>query len=596
MKPKKKKFDIKAFFIDHCEKIALALVIPAAIYVGLQGTKFEPLPWQPDALRKAADDADTHIKSNERTAVDEGVSITQYDVKAQWIKAKIRSDLYRTEVKWMPSLFPEKNKRGPVDVLSVTDLRASSGLGAVAINSGTPAAIALGAQPGTSRMGRRWVVVTGLIPVKKQLDLYLAAYASSVFTSPDRDTPTYFFYDVERAEVGINSNPNNFEWKRLNVFKAINEDQILWAGMGTDPVDPTFLAPIPSNLSIPMAYPLPPVTNRFGEEVSHPPLIPMLTDTQMTTMQIQEEREKKMIQRMIDIDERTILNNRPFTPTTATGTEAFQPRGETEDEMQMQMLTVTDYLFRFFDFSVETGKTYRYRVRLYLANPNGSLGASLLEDETLSKEPYLVTEFSVPSNQVTIPLGARILASGTFAPSVRTPWAEPAASLYAIHFEMKDGSEWYIERERVFRGQTVNYGNAEVVPFEKPPQAAAMDGSELGQPPPGPPRGGPRPRGGPLSTPAPAVGDKMTVNLVSEVCVLDVLGGSILPKTAGNIPDMRSPGKVIVLEPSGAMRVRKVVTDLAEIDRLKNPDSAGGGGRGGFPGAGFMESEGSPGI
>jgi len=556
-------------------------MIPLAIFIGLQGTKFEPLPWQPDVLRKAADDADNHIKSNERKAIDEGVSITTYDVKAQWIKAKIDPVLYRTEIKWMPSLFPEKVKRGPVEVFTVTDLKASSGLGSVAIDTANPLAIPLGMTPGSTNIGRRWTIVTGLIPVKKQLDLYVSTFSSSVYTSPDRDTPAYFFYDVERAEVVPDTNPNDLEWKELDVFDAIKKDQILWAGSAADPIDPTFLAPFPGGQSIPMAYPLPPVPRRFGEEVTHPPTIPMLTDTQMEDMQIQEKMQKKQIEEMLIFDKGTILKNSPYASVSGNEAELARQRKEAEE---IPAITVTDYLFRFFDFTVEIGKTYRYRVRLYLANPNGSLSANLLEDDSLSKAPYLITEFSVPSNQVTIPLGARILSSAVYSPTPRSP--EPAVSLYVIYFDMKDGSEWYVEKERVFRGQTVNYRNQDVTPFvNKAKLISGIEGEMPGSPPPTAP-GGRRPPGRPTPTSTPPAGEKMTVDLVSEVCVLDMLGGNLLPNSA-NAPVLRSPGKVLVLEPSGAVLLRKVTTDLVEIDRLKNPASVGGFGMGGFGGSGM---------
>ncbi len=593
MKPKKKKLDIKAFFINHCDKMVLVMVIPLAIYIGLQGTKFEPLPWQPEALKKAADDADNHIKSNERKAVDEGVSITTYDVKAEWIKAKIHSDLYRTDVKWMPSLFPEKMKRGAVEVFGVTDLKSNSGLGAVAINSSSPVATALGVTPGSNYVGRRWAVITGLIPVKKQLDLYVSSFSSSVYTAPDRDTPAYYFYDVERAEILPGSNPANLEWKKLSVFDAIKKDQLLWAGMAADPVDPTFLAPLPTGQAIPMAYPLPPVAKRFGEEVTHPPVIPMLTDSQMESTIIQEQMQKKFLKELLDFDEGTILKKNPFgTAQTVVEAEQLKKQREAED---IPLLTVTDYLFRFFDFTVEIGKTYRYRVRLYLANPNVGLGASLLEDAVLSKEPYLTTEFSTPSNQVTIPLGARILTSATFAPSQKSPWAEPACSLYAVYFDMTDGSEWYVEKERVFRGQTVNYTKAELTSPAKAVSPSSLDG--LSSPPPPPPSGSGSGRTSSRRTaakapaaPAAPAGEKKTIDVVSEVCVLDILGGAVLPKTNPIIAEQRSPGKVVVLEPSGALILRKIDVDLLDIERMKNPVPASGGG--GFPGMGLGSDSG----
>ncbi len=576
MKPKKKKFDIKAFCINHCEKFAFALMIPLAIYIGLEGTKFVPLPWQPDALQKAADESEAFVKKNERKAVDEGVSVTNYDVKAEWIKVPLRATLYQTNTKWMPSLFPEKNKRAGVEVFSVTDLIPHTGLGAIGINSNTAEATALGFAPGTTKIGRRWVVLTGLIPIKKQLELYVSTFTSSVLTDPTRDTPQYYFYEVERAEISPTSDLNNLKWEKLDVFGSFSKDQILWSGTAVDPVDPTFLAPIPAERAVPMAYPLPPVESRFGEEVTHPPVVPMLTDSQMKSMKLEEQFQKKFIKQSLEkINEKMILEHDPFGTQDKAALDPTQQNPLAQEHEDESTITVTDYLFRFFDFSVETGKSYRYRVRLYVANPNYKLAEKWLEEPSLAKERFLITPFSTASATVTVPLGSRVLTSAVTAAGPRTPWAEPSASLYAIYFDMNDGSEWYVEKDRVFRGQTINYSKGEAIPFEtKSAENAGLDGMPM----PPQPKPGPRPRD--TRKPAPPTGpEKRTVEIVSDVCVLDMFGGALLPKTGtGNVPDLRSPGKVLVLEPSGAMVVRKVDADLHEIDRLKNPVPLLGGG------------------
>ena len=47
------------------------------------------------------------------------------------------------------------------------------------------------------------------------------------------------------------------------------------------------------------------------------------------------------------------------------------------------------YLFRFFDFTVESGKRYVYRVRLMLLNPNYEIPPRFLISDELDKKPYL---------------------------------------------------------------------------------------------------------------------------------------------------------------------------------------------------------------
>ncbi|MDR2440418.1 MAG: hypothetical protein LBE12_13740 [Planctomycetaceae bacterium] len=615
MKPnKKKKLDIGLFFTENIEKIILILVIPLAIYIAYLGTQYEPLAWQPDALVKAADSANNTIKTSERKAVDEGVSIITYDVKATWIKAKIRSDYYHTETQWLPSLFPEKNKRSAVSVFPVRELKAQPGLGAVSINSASPLAIQA-VETGSStmtnsaatntRIGERWAIVTGLIPIREQLNLYVDKFSSSVLPDALRDMPTYILYDVERAEIVPGENLDNLKWQRLDFLTEFLKKRSLWSGNAVDPVDPIFFAPqVPGKF--PMAYPLPPVTKKFNEEVARPPFIPMLTDSQMEELKQSEKINERIRKEMFDIKPEDILDN-PFggsesrigsgsggmdrNMTQGRNRRTRQSTTEPEEE-EIKPVQVDNYLFRFLDFKVEPGKTYRYRVRLYLANPNYKLAPNYLEDETLSKEPYLITEFSAPSNEVSIPLESRVLTTNVFAADPKQPWTEPATSIMAVHFDLMDGSEWYVERERVYRGSTINYKNQEVTNplLEKQTSISDMESSSP------PTRSAPR-RTTPSSSKPSTANTKNTenktlkrLNIVSEVCVLDMKGGESLykiPTAAQKAPDLRSPGKVMVLEPSGNILIRAVNSDLLEVESIKNPSGVNDSG---MRGMGYMGS------
>ena len=617
MKPKKKKkFNIKAFFVLNVEKFILILVIPAAIYLAYQGTQHEPLSWQPDVLAKAADVSDEFIKNNVRKAVDEGVSIFTYDQYAEWIKQPIKDDLYRTDVQWLPSLFPEKNKRGSVPVFTATDLKASSGLGAVAINPTSAAALVSGLAPSatgtadgmggsgiSNLIGARWAVVTGLIPVKKQLDVYVEKYTNSVLPDPVRDMPTYVFYDVERAEIEPGKNINDLEWVKLELVKEYNLNTSLWSGIGQDVVDPDFLAP---PVRIPMAYPLPPVSKKFGEEVAHPPVIPMLSDSQTELLQQLEKVQQRLIEKSFDIKEGDVLDGNLFMQggggggiggTTTGGLSGFrrgQGQGSTltakEEEELLKPVDVTHYLFRYLDFKVEPGKTYRYRARLYLANPNYDLAPNYIEDESLSKENVLVTDYSEASNMVTIPLESRILTTGVTQASM--PWTDPSTNVTAVYFDMKDGSEWYVEKNMLTRGSLVNFKRQEVTnpQMEQKAASATLSGESLSSP---PSRGRTTSR---TRKPEPKKEDdsKKTLNIVSEVCVLDITGGIRLPKAtspaARDVPDMFSPGRVVVLEPSGNMVIRTINADRIEMENIKNPKQSGiVGGHGGSMMGDFMD-------
>ena len=58
--------------------------------------------------------------------------------------------------------------------------------------------------------------------------------------------------------------------------------------------------------------------------------------------------------------------------------------------------SVDYYLFRYFDFEVEEGKTYQYRVKLLLANPNYGVEERFVEDPTATEQKIIASDFSEP--------------------------------------------------------------------------------------------------------------------------------------------------------------------------------------------------------
>ena len=69
-------------------------------------------------------------------------------------------------------------------------------------------------------------------------------------------------------------------------------------------------------------------------------------------------------------------------------------------------------LFRFVDTTVEPGKTYRYRVRLSLWNPNHDLAPKYLVDAALAKDVMLPSAPSNVTEPVTVPGTTALLVRG----------------------------------------------------------------------------------------------------------------------------------------------------------------------------------------
>ena len=98
-------------------------------------------------------------------------------------------------------------------------------------------------------------------------------------------------------------------------------------------------------------------------------------------------------------------------------------------------------LLRYFDYTVEPGKHYVYRVRLVLANPNyippagaaadaGAQGVSnlkpgYLKDPKLAEKQWLETDWSEPSPVISVPRDTRVLALSV------NPGREPTRTRHA---------------------------------------------------------------------------------------------------------------------------------------------------------------------
>ena len=86
---------------------------------------------------------------------------------------------------------------------------------------------------------------------------------------------------------------------------------------------------------------------------------------------------------------------------------------------------IENKLFRFFDFSAQPGKSYRYRVRLVLRNPNHNVPAQYLTNAQLAKGETRVSPWSEPSDIVTIPrvklIGRRRAAARPARAKSRSP-------------------------------------------------------------------------------------------------------------------------------------------------------------------------------
>jgi hypothetical protein len=211
-------------------------------------------------------------------------------------------------------------------------------------------------------------------------------------------------------------------------------------------------------------------------------------------------------------------------------------------------------LFRFFDFQVEPGKFYQYRVKLMLINPNYDVERQYLEQDDLRVAKYLETDWSEATEIVSVPRDARVLL-GSVKPTPRgRVTMEPKASVGISFFYYDRGAQLY-ERHDVVRGMYLNFPGhelpANLVPVEETVPGQGLLGLGLGGP------------GKKTDEPEP-----VTVDFNTEHILLDMMGGERLP---GRDRNLVSPGKMLLFDPSGNLVVKDELEDKTEYD-LSDPD------------------------
>lgn len=657
---------IQEFSLAHVEKLVFGLMILVLFLFVYSALGRERLSFTPADLTRESEDADRYIETTEGKSTREVVA---YGKKAPDIKAPIEEQHYQHLSLWDPPLFDQKRKRGDPPLFPVEELRAAADRGPM------PMTLVSGfrSTPGRMVEGVRWAVITGIIPDAKQREEALKAFAGtqSPRAGGDRDwradVPQIVYYRIERAEVGDQAQdvpPDQLAWTPLHVRNAMKRAQE-FRGSGREVVPEKYILNV---RSVALTFPLPPIANHiWGEEVAHPPKIPL---RQMTFEQAgmpgpyegmhrgamtapgksgsqpggpgneKPETEKGQPAEGPEAAEKpgTAVaeagKDEPDEPFAAPGgQEGFGPVGPMampgmepgmmEGPMPMPMpmpgMEGMEFgpgmpgmpemagmpmgrgeeiarvkLFRFFDFSVEPGKRYKYRVKLLLSNPNFGLPTRFLEREELARIQWLETDWSEPSNTVTIPRDARILA-GPVKPSAFVT-GEPKATVGVAFFDFATGTEQF-EKFEVIRGQWLNFYKRPLSGSER-----LTVGSQYGQPPPimpgldemmtpempgmpgmpGKDKKKDRDRQKPKEKekdkekerqrqkePPPA----QLVDYLTETLVLDMRGGNRLP---GRDREATEPGRLLLLDPEGKLVALNELDHAEEFQRQVEPSKKQG--------------------
>lgn len=437
-----------------------------------------------------------------------------------------------------------------------------------------------------------WAVVVAKVPIREQLRRYRDVLTNARDYDPQYDVPQYLGYQVERAEVVPGQQKLN--WEPVYVYDGqrsnIESGKRVWpypvvtakplarvtkywvaeSGM-REVVDDRFFDP-----DYILPFPLPPLVGRdWGENVTHSDIPLIANDEGLDAMQ--EEVTSDAAETPAAVDESSMWTA-DAARTGARGGGALGRRGGGRGAMDIRggamygegrggresysgrsagrggrggrsggggMLAkdVSYWLLRFFDFNVEPGKKYKYRVQLVLSDVNNvhpsnsgrMVDKDAVEKEVLSRQSkekvqgIRYTEWSKPSPTVGIPLAGDVRVAGAKAANDSRYNDEPRLNLMITSFGIGEENrpiQAAKEEEDLRRGSVANMTeDVEVL----------VEGGNY-------------------------IDEVKSFPFRTGITVVDIRGGEKLPNK------LLTPAQALLMDPTGHLYVRQEEEDFDEVD------------------------------
>ena len=151
-------------------------------------TSLPPYKEKPETLDKATAAAAAKLVARLTKKAAEVAKFPAYGDMIDQFKTPVDPHAYPMKDPLYWKQYSPLRLRPTPEVLAVEHLRTVPGRGAIAKDNGATA-------------GKRWVVVTGLVPYKKQLKEYRSKFESAASFDPGEDVPKYAGFFVQKAEV-----------------------------------------------------------------------------------------------------------------------------------------------------------------------------------------------------------------------------------------------------------------------------------------------------------------------------------------------------------------------------------------------------------
>jgi hypothetical protein len=306
------------------------------------------------------------------------------------------------------------------------------------------------AKPGDEPRVKTYAIITGLVPWSKQCEEYSNRFEFAVPPSlppsdPTQPTPVsslqtgqpqlpeYIYFLVQRTEAL--QPKGDADWPQTNYYGAALKDIAAWSNQSgvQEIVDPNYVFQ-PATVKMKgqdfttyITWPLPPLFLKiWGFEATHPKVkLNVPQDVLIPGAQPGPDLAQP------DFDGVQGGARAAAAPAAGPAVGAFGPVGAGREHgynpsggrfgggafigqpapaapVGTDAVVVDNKLFRFIDSTAEPGKTYRYRIKLVVNNPNYGLLPDCL-DANVSKAATLYSDWAV-TGPVTIPRDYRLLA------------------------------------------------------------------------------------------------------------------------------------------------------------------------------------------
>ncbi|MGO9108789.1 MAG: hypothetical protein ACLP9L_06110 [Thermoguttaceae bacterium] len=547
----KKKFDpkvIQQFFIDHTEKLVIGLVAVLFLFFAYTSVTLPGYSNKPDDFKKVTEKALNRIA--EGPATKKSDDLTKFSLYADEIdrfKTPIDPGEYptRPSFNWKP--IPPRRLRAMPEVFAVEHLRAIPGRGAILGGGGT--------------RGMRWIVVTGLVPYKKQLAEYRAKFDGAAWNVPLEDVPKYAGYFVQRAEVIPGSEP---KWSTFMAFDPNEAAAKIGRQRAVELADPRFL-------HIALTSPLPLLVDAtWGTEAVSPPQIPIVEHAKGDGEASQPMGPPAQPGQGMPGPGMNRFGGGEADPNrqvaggglmgdfgAAPGANAggpgllapdVKPKTESASPSDEQAQVPEYFLLRFLDLDVKPNKQYEYRIFLVLKNPNSGLQNDVLEGPELAESQYIgvstpkpiindkneivdwptnpkYAKWSQPCIADRVSGDMRLLGGPVVA--ARFP-QEINAEVRVLLWLAKSGLNGNFVKDGLIRGTILNFPGALI----KTPGTVRTTHSDL------------------------------TPNCI----LVDLQGGELLPDRGNHLT---SPGMILVMDESGNLVMHDEVAETKEWEEAK---------------------------